>query len=99
MDDLERFADLPPLPFDHLTKGLNEILSEGVLDLPADFQNETDLFELGLDSMAIMQLLIQIENRFGLSVPAHAVTRTHFCTVDALAKLLSEISSSQELKK
>ena len=36
---------------------------------------ETDLFQAGLDSMGIMQLLILIEERCGVRVPEAAVTR------------------------
>ncbi len=75
-------------------EGLKDILSGGILDLPENFQNNDDLFDLGLDSMAIMQLLILIEDRFSLPIPANLVTKTHFCSIDALSKLLAELSSS-----
>ncbi len=49
---------------------------------------DTDLFAAGLDSMGIMQLMILIEERFGVRVPESAVTRENFATVAALAALV-----------
>ncbi len=49
---------------------------------------ETDLFEAGLDSMGIMQLLILIEERCGVRVPESAVTRENFATARNLADLV-----------
>ena len=49
---------------------------------------ETDLFQAGLDSMGIMQLLILIEERCGVRVPEAAVTRENFATAGSLAALV-----------
>jgi acyl carrier protein len=49
---------------------------------------ETDLFEAGLDSMGIMQLMILIEERLGVRLPESAVTRENFATARSLAALV-----------
>ena len=49
---------------------------------------ETDLFAAGLDSMGIMQLMISIEERFGVRVPESAVTRDNFSTASSLAAMV-----------
>jgi D-alanine--poly(phosphoribitol) ligase subunit 2 len=36
---------------------------------PQNFGNHDDLLEAGLDSMAIMRLIIFIENEFGVTLP------------------------------
>lgn len=41
---------------------------EQILDLPVDFEVEADLFEAGLDSMAVMQLIVVIEERYGVAL-------------------------------
>jgi acyl carrier protein len=51
---------------------------------------ETDLFEAGLDSMGIMQLLILIEERCGVRVTEAAVTRENFATARKLATLVRQ---------
>src|SRR5688572_12072701 len=38
---------------------------EGLVDLAADFPANGDLFAAGMDSMAVMQLIVVAEERFG----------------------------------
>ena len=49
---------------------------------------EDDLFEAGLDSMAIMQLLLLIEENFGVDIPASELSRENFSTAKAIAQLI-----------
>jgi acyl carrier protein len=72
---------------------LAALINGGLLDEMADFSGETDLFEAGLDSMSIMQLIILIEERYGLTLPAAGVTREHLGTVKSLAKLLQRCAT------
>ena len=44
------------------------LVREEVLQTPPGFGTESDLFSAGLDSMAIMQLLLLLEERFGVSL-------------------------------
>jgi acyl carrier protein len=68
--------------------GLCDLIQGEVLEKMADFSPQTDLFEAGLDSMGIMQLIILIEERYGVVLPAAGVTREHLGSVESLAKLL-----------
>ena len=45
---------------------------------------------MGLDSMAMMQLLLLIEERFGLTINPAEMTRERFATASALAGFLGE---------
>jgi D-alanine--poly(phosphoribitol) ligase subunit 2 len=67
---------------------LLDILRE-VLDPVAGVEIDTDLFEAGLDSMAIMQLLIAIETRLGKTIPVREVTRENFNSPRAILSLLA----------
>lgn len=49
---------------------------------------DTDLFAAGLDSLAIMQLLIGIETRLGNAIPVREVTRENFHSPRAILSLL-----------
>lgn len=49
---------------------------------------EEDLFDAGLESMGIMQLIIQIEEKLGLVIGDVHVTRENFVSVAALAELV-----------
>ena len=55
----------------------------------AGLEMDTDLFEAGLDSMAIMQLLIGIETRLGKTIPVREVTRENFKSPHAILSLLA----------
>ena len=55
----------------------------------AGLEMDTDLFEAGLDSMAIMQLLIGIETRLGKTISVREVTRENFKSPQAILSLLA----------
>lgn len=75
------------LPSD-LEEELLVVVREKLFDGGEPLAKKTDLFAAGLDSMGIMQLMILIEERFGVRVPESAVTRENFATVAALAALV-----------
>lgn len=59
-----------------------------VLQTPPDFGITSDLFEAGLDSMAIMQMLLLLEENFGIAIPVGSVSRANFKNAVAIAALL-----------
>jgi len=67
---------------------LLSILSSDILELEPDFKCTDDLFEAGLDSMAIMRLLIHVETTFGFRLPVSQVNRENFSTVQKIAALI-----------
>ena len=69
---------------------LASIIRERLLDLPVGFTPVTNLYEAGLDSMGIMQLLLAIEDRYGILLPESDVSRKNFCNVTNLAGLLQQ---------
>lgn len=69
---------------------LASLIQERLLDLPTGFTAETNLYEAGLDSMNIMQLLLAIEDRFGILLPEADVSRKNFCNTANLSRLLYE---------
>ncbi|MFC5457643.1 acyl carrier protein [Prosthecobacter fluviatilis] len=66
------------------------LTTEHILEPQEPLAPDTDLFSMGLDSMAMMQLLLQIEERFGLTVNPAEMTRERFATASALAGFLGE---------
>ena len=79
--------ELPVAP-DLRRKVRAEIAREDLLELDSNFGFEDDLFEAGLDSMAIMQLLLLIEENFGIVIPAADHSRENFSTVKSIAHLI-----------
>ena len=72
---------------------IRALLERHVLELPADFPQDRDLFEAGLDSMAIMQLLLHLEEDFGVKIPMGEVTAENFSTTAAIARLVAAKST------
>ena len=78
-----------PLPSpETLESELIVLLRERVLETTAPLEADTDLYALGMDSMAIMQLLILVEEEYGVSLPESSLTRDNFTTARQLAHLI-----------
>ena len=71
-----------------------ELVSQDILEVGPDFNAQSNLFDAGLDSMAIMQLLILIEQNFGVRLPAAKLTRANFSSVEDLARLVESEAAS-----
>ena len=69
---------------------LELLTAEHILEPQEPLTPDTDLFSMGLDSMALMQLLLQIEEYFGLTIHPGEMTRERFATARALAEFLGE---------
>ena len=75
-------------PTEILEQQLVVLLRERLLETTAPLDADTDLYSVGLDSMAIMQLLILVEEEYGVSLPEAALTRENFSTARQLAALV-----------
>lgn len=76
--------DLP-----NLERELLVLLEEHLLDGTDGLEPTTRLADAGLDSMAIMQLLLLIEDRFGLWLPEEDLTRDNFACIRSLAVVVA----------
>lgn len=66
------------------------LTEENIIEPQGQIAPDTDLFAMGLDSMAMMQLLLHIEERFRLTINPAEMTRERFATAGALAGFLVE---------
>lgn len=73
-----------------LASELLELIRANILEGADALTPESDLFDAGLDSMAIMQLLLLMEERYGIMLTASDVTRDNFNTAQVLAALLRQ---------
>ncbi|MDB6140712.1 MAG: Aryl carrier protein [Verrucomicrobiaceae bacterium] len=69
---------------------LDLIVEQQIVESAEPLTATTDLFGEGLDSMAMMQLLLHLEDRFGIEVTPAEMTRDRFQTAAALAAFLAE---------
>ncbi|MCH7228088.1 acyl carrier protein [Haloferula sp. A504] len=67
---------------------LAQILREEILDHDGNIGADTDLFEIGLDSMAIMQLQLAVEERFSVTIDPADLSRENFQTPEAITRLI-----------
>jgi len=65
---------------------------EGIVDLSPDFPADGDLFAEGMDSMAVMQLIVVAEERFGAVIGPEDAGRENLATPSDLARLISRKS-------
>lgn len=79
-----------------LEQQLAALIQENVLPSAGDLQPDTNLFDAGLDSMAIMQLLLLVEDQYGVMPPESDLTRDNFATPQDLARLLRQRMDEQE---
>ena len=71
-----------------ITARLLTIISTELLEVGSDFNEHTNLFDSGFDSLATMQLLIRLEQQFGIQLPVSSLTKDNFSTVADLEKLI-----------
>ncbi len=71
-----------------MEQAIIDILSEAVLDHDEPVTADTNLFEIGLDSMAIMQLQLAIEDEFAVTIEPADLSRENFRTPSSIAALI-----------
>ncbi len=57
---------------DEVRTGIAEIIAEQAMVDAADIKDETTMEELGLDSLALVEVVFGIEEKFDISVPYNA---------------------------
>ncbi len=80
----------PLLTLEALEKQLVMLIRERLLETPEGFGPESNLYDHGLDSMAIMQLLVLVENEFGVVIPEVDLTLQNLSSSRLLAGLIIE---------
>ena len=67
---------------------LLDLVGENLLDPPAPLTADSDLFEAGLDSMAIMQLVLLLEEHFGVTIDPAELSLDNFRSARRIARLI-----------
>jgi len=78
-----------------LEQQLLALISERLLEVQPGFNVDSNLYLEGLDSLAIMQLLVLVENEYDVILPERALTHESFSTVRHLALLVREHCSRE----
>jgi acyl carrier protein len=75
------------------TELIDWLNAEGLLELDWDFPEDGDLIAAGLDSMAVMQLVVAVEDEFGVELTPDDLTRKNLATPTTLAALIAAKTS------
>lgn len=79
---------------EELTARVYQLLRDEILSADASFTPQSDLIAAGLDSLALTQLLLSIEESTGVWVDESLLTPEHFKSAESLASLVFEQISS-----
>jgi acyl carrier protein len=79
---------MPELTREAITQRVFEILRDDLLDAGADFTPRSNLLAAGLDSLAVTQLMLAIEESTGLWIDDSLLTPEHLESAEALANLV-----------
>ncbi|MFV0337865.1 MAG: acyl carrier protein [Chthoniobacterales bacterium] len=71
-----------------LEKELFDLISTRLLKIPPGFGVEANLLDVGFDSMTVMQLLVLIEEKYGITLADEDLLLENFQSTTALATLL-----------
>ncbi|UZN52309.1 acyl carrier protein [Cupriavidus cauae] len=77
---------------------IRTILAEvGRLEVPADtLDDQADLYEAGLSSLATVHVMLAIENAFDIEIPDRMLTRQLFRSIQSLADAIVYLRQQQE---
>jgi acyl carrier protein len=74
-----------------LTRRIFEILRDEILEVDASFTPRSDLVESGLDSLAVTQLLLALEESTGIWVDESLLTPENLASAEALAACVAAL--------
>lgn len=70
------------------------IIQHQIVESDEPLTPESDLFACGLDSLAMMQLMLHLEREFQVRITPSEMTRNHFANASVLAQWLSHPNRS-----
>jgi acyl carrier protein len=79
---------------------IRQILAQsGRLAVPVEsLEDEADLFAAGLDSLAIVNVLMSIEERFDIELPDEMLSRRSFSSIATLRRVVADLTEGAESK-
>lgn len=79
---------------DHISSRLCQYLREHVVAPQVDINERVSLLKAGMDSVALVELLLFIEREMGVSIPDEALTPELFDSVGALAERIVHLRAA-----
>ncbi len=76
-----------------LSESLRTLIDEQLFPLDESVTAQSDLYSEGLDSMALMQLILLLEQEFGIAIVPEDLDRENFSTLGKMAEFISRKQS------
>ena len=76
-----------------LSESLRTLIDEQLFPLDVSVTAQSDLYSEGLDSMALMQLILLLEQEFGIAIVPEDLDRENFSTLGKMAEFISRKQS------
>ena len=70
------------------TSSLHQLISEQLFHLDEHFSEDSNLYQEGLDSMALMQLILLLEQEFDIRLEPSDLGRENFQSLQAIGQLV-----------
>lgn len=75
---------------------LRLLISEQLFPLDDSVTNESDLHSEGLDSLALMQLILLLEREYSVSVSPEDLNRENFSSLEKLSEFVSTKKAAEK---
>ena len=72
----------------HDTASLRQLIDDQLFPLDPAVTDDSDLYEEGLDSMALMQLILLLEQEFGIVLDPADLNRDNFASLNKLSHFI-----------
>ena len=72
----------------HDTASLRQLIDDQLFRLDPAVTDDSDLYEEGLDSMALMQLILLLEQEFGIVLDPADLNRDNFASLNKLSHFI-----------
>lgn len=72
-----------------LAERLRDLISDQIMELPEEIAPLDNLFELGFESMAFMQLILLLEQELSVTIGPEDLAKEHFQSLSAIADLIA----------
>lgn len=80
-----------------IAKQLCSFLRDNILASSVVVSSDTNLTSIGVDSFSLMEVILFIERRFDLILPAESLTPENIASVDTLSHYCASLLSSADV--
>ncbi|MCF8068327.1 MAG: hypothetical protein K9L30_07060 [Desulfobacterales bacterium] len=82
-----------PITADQIEEALFDFIKSKLVAPGVDFDSDTKLADIGIDSISLVELLLFLERSFSIRIPDSDLTRKNLLTINTLAVCASRYES------